>query len=68
MGDRNELTQHLLTLLKNPELWEQFSQQGINYIRQNFDLPTQTQQLETIYRETIHHKTTSIQASPCKAS
>ncbi len=68
MGDRNELTQHLLTLLKNPELWEQFSQQGINYIRQNFDLPTQTQQLETIYRETIHHKTPSILASPCKAS
>lgn len=68
MGDRNELTQHLLTLLKNPELWEQFSQQGINYIRQNFDLPTQTQQLETIYRETIHHKNPSIPASPCKAS
>ena len=67
MGDRNELIQHLLTLLKNTELWEEFSQQGINYIRKNFDLATQTQQLETIYRETIYHKTTSIPASPCKA-
>jgi colanic acid/amylovoran biosynthesis glycosyltransferase len=71
-GDRNALTQHLLTLLKNTELWEQFSHQGINNIRQNFDLATQTQHLETIYRETIPHKTishetTSILPLPCKA-
>ncbi len=51
MGDRKQLTQHLLTLLQNTELWEQFSHQGITHVRQNFNLTLQTQKLEAIYTE-----------------
>jgi colanic acid/amylovoran biosynthesis glycosyltransferase len=53
MGDRSQLTQHLLTLLRNTELWEQFSHQGMSHVRQNFNLTTQTRKLETIYNELI---------------
>jgi colanic acid/amylovoran biosynthesis glycosyltransferase len=53
MGDNAQLTQHLLTLLRNNELWEQFSHQGIKRIQQKFNLATQTQKLEAIYGELI---------------
>ncbi len=53
MGDTAQLTQHLLTLLRNTSLWEQFSHQGIKRIQQKFNLATQTQKLEDIYRELI---------------
>ncbi len=53
MGDTAQLTQHLLTLLRNNPLWEQFSHQGIKRIQQKFNLATQTKTLEALYRELI---------------
>jgi colanic acid/amylovoran biosynthesis glycosyltransferase len=65
MGDRHELTQHLLTLLRDTDLWEQFSQQGINRIRQHFDLATQTRQLEMIYQQILdRHSQSSVPQNP----
>lgn len=51
--DSEGLTKHILRLLKDQELWEQFSQRGQKRVRTLFDLHNQTRVLETIYFDKI---------------
>ncbi|MDB9315916.1 glycosyltransferase [Spirulina sp. CS-785/01] len=47
--DWQSLAQYIVTLLKNDEIWGNFSQNGKQRMREHFDLQKQTQKLEQIY-------------------
>jgi len=55
--DVGALSERLLSLLKNPILWQDMSQQGIQRVRERFDIQRQTQQLECLYSDILtNHK------------
>jgi colanic acid/amylovoran biosynthesis glycosyltransferase len=49
-GDSTVLAQHLLHLLQDDACWQEFSQNGRQWVREAFDLARQTRGLEEIYR------------------
>lgn len=51
--DWQALAQHILQILRSPELWQKFSDAGPEYVRQNFDLATQTRKLEHLYTDRV---------------
>jgi colanic acid/amylovoran biosynthesis glycosyltransferase len=55
--DSDRLARSIYTLLTQPELWHRFSQQGQQRVQANFNLRAQTQLLEQLYQERIHHPT-----------
>jgi colanic acid/amylovoran biosynthesis glycosyltransferase len=48
-SDSTTLTQHLLRLLEDEAFWNSCVERGNGWIRQQFDLKSQTQELERIY-------------------
>ena len=51
--DERGLAEHILRLLKDETLWQQFSQRGQEWVRSKFDLNAQAQKLEKIYRSVL---------------
>lgn len=51
--DWKTLTQYILCLLENSDLWERLSQQGPKFIQKTYNLTVQTQQLEHLYHDRI---------------
>ena len=49
--DWHQLSEYLLLLLKNEDLWEQFSNAGRTRVENLFDLNKQTEILESLYEE-----------------
>jgi colanic acid/amylovoran biosynthesis glycosyltransferase len=55
-GDSHALAKSLLLLLQEDDRWYRYSEQGKKWIREAFDLRTQTALLEDIYRSTLNIK------------
>ena len=51
--DVDGLAKYSLKLLQNPDLWQNFSVKGREYVEANFDRNRQTQILETIYESVL---------------
>ena len=51
--DTEQLAKHLLRLLEDTELRQQFAQAGQAHVAANFDLQRNTRQLERIYDEVV---------------
>jgi colanic acid/amylovoran biosynthesis glycosyltransferase len=47
--DTRTLAENLLMLLNDDEKWRQYSERGKQWVRQSFDIATQTSELENIY-------------------
>jgi colanic acid/amylovoran biosynthesis glycosyltransferase len=52
-GDARGLAIHLLTLLDNPDRWQEASEKASLWIRNGFNLQIQTRRLEEIYRNVL---------------
>ena len=50
-GDSKSLTDNLLRLLRDDQLWNQFSTEGPPWVRGKFDITKQTAELEAIYEQ-----------------
>jgi colanic acid/amylovoran biosynthesis glycosyltransferase len=51
--DWTQLAKYINLLLKNKELWDKFSKQGMYRVRKLFDIKEQTKKLEDLYREIL---------------
>jgi glycosyltransferase involved in cell wall biosynthesis len=54
--DPHALAEAVIELLGSPERWRQFSENGIRFVRENFDLAKQTAKLEDLYRAVAAHR------------
>ncbi|AFZ01171.1 glycosyltransferase [Calothrix sp. PCC 6303] len=52
-GDSEKLAQYILKLLNDRDLWQKFSNKGIERVRAHFNLHKQNQALEDIYRSVL---------------
>jgi colanic acid/amylovoran biosynthesis glycosyltransferase len=52
-GDSRELATHLHTLLSDHEVWRRYSERGMSWIREAFDVHRQTGYLEDIYESVV---------------
>jgi colanic acid/amylovoran biosynthesis glycosyltransferase len=52
-GDHRQLAAHLLRYLVDDEFWRRSREFGMKWVRENFDIATQTAKLERIYDEVI---------------
>jgi colanic acid/amylovoran biosynthesis glycosyltransferase len=52
--DARSLAEYSLRLLKDPDLWQDFSRKGRKHVETNFDRTRQTRVLESIYESVLH--------------
>lgn len=52
-GDHHQLAAHILRYLSDHEFWSRSREIGMKWVRQNFDVFTQTARLENVYDEVI---------------
>jgi colanic acid/amylovoran biosynthesis glycosyltransferase len=51
--DTEMLAKHLCSLLEDDALWKRYSERGVSWVAERFDLERQTKALEEIYREFV---------------
>jgi colanic acid/amylovoran biosynthesis glycosyltransferase len=55
-GDWRKLAENINLLLENRDLWDSFSEEGMRYVRENFDVKSQSKKLESIYDKVLNKK------------